>query len=150
MTSFMFSASTIKAIVYVFGGIFAGALLWWGVPAFRNRNEVPGSLAHMNREAAQLNRSLPALLDKETELTITEGAHGMLIYKYRLVNASAARFDYPRFAAEAKPKLAQASCDNPATRGEFLTKGISLRYSYFDKDRRHLATVDVTPKDCGL
>ena len=146
----MFNSSTTKAIVYVLGGIFAGALIWWGVPALRNRNEVPGSIEHMNREAAQLNRSLPALLDTETELTITEGAHGMLIYKYRLVNVSAARFNYQRFAAEAKPKLAQVSCDNPATRGDFLTKGISLRYSYFDKDKQHLATVDVTPKDCGL
>ena len=146
----MFSSATNKAIVYVFGGLFAGGLIWWGVPAFRNTNEVPGSIEHMNREAAQLNRSLPALLDKETELTIAEGAHGMLIYKYRLINATAERVDYQRFAAEAKPKLVQAACDNPATRGDFLTKGISLRYSYFDKDKRHLATIDVTPKDCGL
>jgi hypothetical protein len=72
----------------------------------------------MQREAAQLNRSLPAMLDQETELTVTEGAYRMLIYKYRLVNASAARIDYRRFAAEAKPKLVQAACSHPATRGD--------------------------------
>jgi hypothetical protein len=146
----MFSSSTTKAIIYVFGGIVAGALIWRGVPTLLNRNEIAGSVEHMNREAAQLNRSLPAVLDKETELMIAEGAHGMLIYKYRLINVSAAQLDYRRFAAEAKPKLVQAACSNPATRSDFLTKGISLRYSYFDKDKQHLATIDVAPKDCGL
>jgi hypothetical protein len=146
----MFKSSTIKALVFLLGGVIAAYLLWFGIADFLRLNEVPGSIEHMNREAANLNRSLPALLDKETELTVAEGAYRMLIYKYRLVNALAERFDYQRFAAEAKPKLVQAACGHPATRDDFLTKGISLRYSYFDKDRRHLVTIDVTPKDCGL
>ena len=145
----MFSSSTTKAIVYVLVGILAAYLIWWGVPALRNANEVPGSIEHMNREAAQLNRSLPALLDKETELTIAEGAHRMLIYKYRLINVSVGQMDYLKFATDNKPKLVQMSCTQPATRNDFLTKGISLRYSYFDKDKQHIATIDVTPKDCG-
>jgi len=27
---------------------------------------------------------------------------------------------------------------------------VTLRYSYFDKDKQHIATIDVTPKDCGF
>lgn len=146
----MFNSSTVKAIIFVFGGIIAGYLIFFGLPTFTSRNEVPGSIEHMQREAAQLNRTLPALLDKETELTITEGAHGMLIYKYRLVNVAVGRLDHQRFAVESKPKLILASCTTRGTRDDFLGKGISLRYSYFDKDKQHIATIDVTPNDCGF
>lgn len=142
--------STVKSIVFVLGGVIAGYLVWGGMPGFLGRNEIPGSIEHMNREAAQLNRSLPAQLDKETELTIAQGAYRMLIYKYRLTNVVVAQFDHQRFAAESRPKLTQTACGEPATRDEFLSKGISLRYSYFDKDSQHIATIDVTPKDCGL
>lgn len=146
----MFKSSTTKAIIWVLGGIIAGYLVFVGLPPFTTRNEIAGSIEHMNREAAQLNRSLPALLDKETELMIAEGAHGMLIYKYRLINISVGRLDHEKFAAESKPKLTLASCTTPGTRDDFLSKGVSLRYSYFDKDKQHIATIDVTPKDCGL
>jgi hypothetical protein len=74
----------------------------------------------------------------------------MLIYKYRLINVATGRLDYQKFTAAAKPKLVQAACGSPETRDDFLSKGISLRYSYFDKDKNHIATIDVTPGDCGL
>jgi hypothetical protein len=35
-------------------------------------------------------------------------------------------------------------------RDGFLKQGVTLRYSYFDKDKRHIATIDVTPADCGF
>ena len=53
-------------------------------------------------------------------------------------------------AAGAKPQLVQMSCARAETRGDFLSKGVTMRYSYFDKDKRHIATIDVTPADCGL
>ncbi|MBM4297806.1 MAG: hypothetical protein FJ143_08710, partial [Deltaproteobacteria bacterium] len=99
----MFKSSTVKAIIFVLGGIIAGYLIFFDLPTFSKRNEVTGSIEHMNREAAQLNRSLPSLLDKETELTITEGADRMLIYKYRLINVAVGRLDHERFAAESGP-----------------------------------------------
>ncbi len=97
-----------------------------------------------------MNRGLPAMLDSETELTVTEGAPGMFIYRYRLINISVERVDHKNFAAGAKPQLVQMSCARAETRGDFLSKGVTMRYSYFDKDKRHIATIDVTPADCGL
>ena len=146
----MFKSSTVKAIIFVLGGVIAAYLVFWEVPSFFRGNEIPGSVEHMRREAAQLNKSLPTMFDQETEMMSAEGAYRMLIYHYRLINVSVARVNYERFAAGAKPKLVQAACEHPATRGDFLTKGISLRYSYFDKNKQHIATIDVTPQDCGL
>jgi hypothetical protein len=50
--------------------------------------------------------------------------------------------------ADCSRRLQQSS--RPETRDDFLKKGVTLRYSYFDKDKQHIATIDVTPKDCGF
>ena len=90
------------------------------------------------------------MIDQETELMPAAGAPGMLIYNYRLVGYSVSQVDPKRFATGAKQKVTQGVCSRPETRDEFLKKGVTLRYSYFDKDKQHIATVDVTPADCGF
>ena len=139
-----------QTTLWIVVGVVVGYLAWWLVPAYFQGSEDPKSIEHLSREAAQFNRSLPAVLDKETELMITEGAHAMFIYKYRLLNVSVAKMDYRKFIAAVRSKLVQTSCNRPETRNDFLTKGVAMRFSYFDKDKQHIATIDVTPADCGL
>jgi hypothetical protein len=104
----------------------------------------------LQKESAEMNRGLPTLIDKETELMTTEAAPGLFVYKYRLVNFSLERVDPELFMERAKPQLVQMSCSRPETRGDFLSRGVTMRYSYFDAAKRHIATIDVTPADCGL
>jgi hypothetical protein len=139
-----------QAFLWVVVGVVAGLLGWWLLAGYFKRTEDPRSIERLSREAAQLNRSLPVLIDKETELTVTEVAQAMFIYKYRLVNVSADKADHAKFTAAAKPQLVQNSCNRPETRNDFLSKGITMRFSYFDKDKQHIATIDVTPADCGF
>jgi hypothetical protein len=72
-----------------------------------------------------------------------------LIYNYRLVNYSVTQIDRAKFAAGAKQRLRQNACNTAETRGDFLNRGVTLRYTYYDKDKQHIATVDVTPADCA-
>jgi hypothetical protein len=139
-----------QAFLWIVVGIVVGLLAWWLLAAYFKVSKDPRSTEHLNREAAQLNRSLPVLIDKETELTSTEAAHAMFIYKYRLVNVSLDKVDHAKFTAAAKPQLVQNSCNRPETRDDFLSKGVTMRFSYFDKDKQHIATIDVTPADCGF
>ena len=74
----------------------------------------------------------------------------MLIYNYRLVKYSVAQLDHQKFAAGAKQKVTQGACSRPETRDGFLKEGVTLRYSYFDKEKKRIATIDVTPTDCGF
>jgi hypothetical protein len=90
------------------------------------------------------------MVDAETELLPAQGAPGMLIYNYRLVKYSVSQLDHQKFAAGAKQKVTQGVCNQPDMRDDFLKKGVTLRYSYFDKDKQHIATFDVTPADCGF
>jgi hypothetical protein len=110
----------------------------------------PRSAERLGKIAAELNRSVPVMIDKETELTLVEGHEAMLIYKYRLVPYSVSQLDHQKFAAGAKQKVAQGACNQAELREDYLKKGVTLRYSYFDKDKQHIATVDVTPTDCGF
>src|SRR5918992_2991010 len=139
-----------QAILWVIAGVVAGYLVRWLAPAYFKGNDDPRSIDHLSREADQLNRSLPTMIDKETELTIAEAAHAMFIYKYRLVNVSLGKVDHAKFSVAAKTQLVQTACNRPETRNDFRTKDVTMRFSYFDKDKQHIATIDVTPADCGF
>lgn len=110
----------------------------------------PRSQEFLGKIAAEINRSGPVMIDQETELMPAVGAPAMLVYSYRLVSYSASQLDPDKFAVGAKERLKEGACNRPETRDNFLKKGVTLRYSYFDKDKQHIATVDVTPSDCGF
>jgi hypothetical protein len=141
---------TLQVILWIFAAVAAGYLAWWLIPRHFKPAAVPGSFEYLSQEAARLNQALPAQLDEKTELMATEAAQAMFIYKYRLVDIAVDRVDHRKFAATAKPQLVKATCTRPETSDEFLKKGVTLRYSYFDKDKKHIATLDVTPADCGF
>ena len=137
-------------ILWLAGGAALGLLVWWVVPAYFNKPADPRSVEYLNRIAAEINQSVPVMIDEETELLPTTVGHAMLIYNYRLVKHSATQLDHQKFADGAKQKVTQGACSRPETRDGFLKEGVTLRYSYFDKDKQHIATVDVTPADCGF
>ena len=138
-----------KVIWFVAVGVIAGYLVWWAVSELLKINEDPRSQRRLGRIAAELNRSVPVMIDQETELMPVQGIEGVLIYNYRLVNYSVGQVDRDRFAAGAKQNLRQRACNTAETRDDFLKKGVTLRYTYYDKDKQHIATVDVTPADCA-
>jgi len=139
-----------KTILWITAGIIAGYLVWWMLPKYFGEAVDPRSVEHLSKVAAELNRSVPVMVDVETELLPAQGAHGMLIYNYRLVKYSVSQLDHQKFAAGAKQKVTQGVCSQPEMRDDFLKKGVTLRYSYFDKNKQHIATFDVTPADCGF
>jgi hypothetical protein len=131
--------------------IIAGAyFVYLAAPGWFEKQSDPRSQEFLGKIAAEINRSVPVMIDQETELMPAVGAPGMLIYNYRLVSYSAAQLDPNRFAAGARQRIALSVCSRPETRDDFLKKGVTLRYSYFDKDKQHIATIDVKPADCGF
>ena len=142
----MSSKTIITAVVVA---IFTGSLIWWAV--LKNpRRENPRSEESLNRLAAEINRRVPIMIDKETELLPAVGAEGLLTYNYRLVSYSVAQFDATRFAVGAKERVTQGACNRSETRDDLLKNGVTLRYSYYDKDKQHIATIDISSADCGF
>ncbi len=145
----MKQSSITKIVAWVAAGVIAGYLVWWAFPDLLKMNEDPRSQTRLGRIAAELNRSVPVMIDQETELMPLQGTEGVLIYNYRLVNYSVAQINRDKFAAGAKQRLRHSACNTAETRDDFLKKGVTLRYTYYDKDKQHIATVDVTPADCA-
>ena len=139
-----------KAVIWVVAGALLGYLVLQVGPAYFSGQEDPRSVKHLGKIAAEINRSVPVMIDQETELLPAVGAPGMLIYNYRLVSYSVTQLNASKFAAGAKERVTQGACGRPETREDFLKKGVTLRYSYYDKDKQHIATFDVTPADCGF
>ena len=139
-----------QAILWILAGVAVGLLVWWGVPAYFDKAVDPRSTEHLNNVAAEINRSVPVMIDEETELLPSEAGEAMLVYNYRLVKYFAGQIDHQKFAAGAKQKVTQGACNQTEMRENFLKQGVTLRYSYFDKNKQHIATVEVTPADCGF
>jgi hypothetical protein len=142
------SASSVLlwGMVIVVGAYF----LYLGAAGWFEGTADPRSQEFLGKIAAEINRSVPVMIDQETELMPAVGAPGMLVYNYRLVSYSVTQVDHARFAAGAKERVKENACGRPETRDSLLKKGVTLRYSYFDKDKQHIATIDVTPSDCGF
>jgi hypothetical protein len=138
-----------KRLSFIVAALVVVWAVWWSLPRSRQKDENPRSFESLRRVAAELNRSVPVMIDKETELLTAEGAEEMLIYNYRLVGYSLSQFDPSQFATKIKPGVTRNACHRAETREEFLNRGITLRYAYFDKDKQHIATIDVLPSDCG-
>ena len=139
-----------KGLLFLGAGALVGYLILWVGPEYFKAREDPRSVEHLRKVAAEINRSVPVMIDQETELLPAVGAPGMLIYNYRLVSFSATQVNANKFAIGAKQRVTQGACGTPETRDDFLKKGVTLRYSYYDKDKQHIATFDVTPADCGF
>src|SRR4030095_5765792 len=96
---------------------------WWCLRKYSRADADPRSIEHLSKVAAELNRSVPVMVDVETELLPAQGAHGMLIYNYRLVKYSVSQLDHQKFAAGAKQRVTQGVCNQPKMRDDFITKG---------------------------
>jgi hypothetical protein len=140
--------SRTKIFTFVVAALLLSAVIWWALPK-SSEGESPRSQASLDRLAIQINRATPVMIDKETELLAAAGTEGMLTYNYRLVSYSVSQLDAGKFAAGAKERVTQGACNRPETRDDLLKQGVTLRYSYFDKDKQHIATIDVLPADCG-
>src|SRR5262245_37205250 len=103
--------------------VVAGAYFFFlRAPEWFKGETDPRSQEFLGKIAAEINRSVPVMIDQETELMPAVGAPGMLIYNYRLVSYSVAQVDHDRFAAGAQERVKQGACSRPETRDGLLKK----------------------------
>lgn len=129
------------------GRVALSFLLAFGVSYAVKTYEVK-SQTDLSKLASDLNKTLPMMVDKETEWLSAIGVQNVFIYNYRMVNHSVENIDPQKFNELIRPNIINAACTTPETKQQFLTKGVTLRYTYADKDRRHITSIDVTPTDC--
>jgi hypothetical protein len=118
-------------------GAFAVRTLW--KPANIDRALV--------QTAAEMNKRMPMMADKETRLDSTTAApNKTLIYHYTLINMRAADVQKDTFVNLLRPKI----IGNYKTSPEMKTlrdNGVTLEYQYFDKEGAEVSKFAVSPKD---
>ena len=100
--------------------------------------------------ASELNKTMPKMIDKDTELMSAFALERTIGYNYRLVNLKARDVDSDRYVSLLKPNVANTACTTPETRDGLLRMGVTMQFKYFDMDRQHIATFSVKPSDCGF
>ena len=104
--------------------------------------------AALARVADEVNKTLPRMLDQETEMSTTMALPGVFVYKYRLVNYSVEQLEPAKLVAKLRPAVINTACTSPPTRDGFLKRGVAVRYTYEDRDRKYIAKIDVSAADC--
>ncbi len=144
------STKSIGILVGIVVAMFAGTIGRDAVRSLFRHEPDPRSQAFLGKVASELNRNLPMAVDQETELVNVLGLEATIVYNYRLINISSSELDAGQLVQQLQPTATNAACTTPETRDSFLKKGITMRYTYSDMNRVHLASFDVTSRSCGF
>ena len=119
---------------------------------FRSKKLTPQyirSQEYLNKVAHKINKTLPKMLDRGTQLKRTIGQEGKLTYVYVLVNRTADEISYGYEMATQGQKIRKGVCTSPEM--EILLKnGVELNYAYYGKDSKYIGKISVAPTDCGF
>lgn len=105
---------------------------------------------YLTKLSNEINKKTPIMADQETELFSTLGLQGVFVYNYRFVNVHADQVNTDKLMYNLREPVQRAACSTPQTRDNFLKKGISLRYTYYDSKKIYIGSLDVRPADCGF
>lgn len=109
------------------------------------------TLEELTSTASRLNKMLPMMVDRNTELLTTIGMPNTFVYQYKIHNISVDDLT-PSKIAELEQfqrrQITNLACTTAETRDNLLNRGVTLRYQYADANGRAFARVDLKPSDC--
>ncbi len=119
-----------------------------GSPAPGLTAREPISPAMLQAAADKLSSFTPMMVDSVTELSRVRVEGHAIVYEYRLVGIDTLAIPPDQLRMLAHAGAAKQICANAQTRGEFIDRGVVMRYKYFGGNRQLMATFDVTAADC--
>lgn len=103
--------------------------------------------ASMERAAAELNKTLPQMVDKQTRFDATKAGPGMKFsYFYTILHVSAKQSDLAGFQQAMRAKLLAAYRDKPKMKN-FRDHNVELVYQYRDEAGAMICEIAIAPKD---
>lgn len=129
-------------------GVFAAIIAGVGAVAFSEHLGPPSTVdlsrASLAKAVARLNRTVPSMVDTDTELTNVTALDGRILYEFRLVKVDSRLVDNAALLANVKKKVSATVCDA----NEFVSSGVILEYVYSDQVANRIGTFEVTGMDC--
>ncbi len=100
------------------------------------------------KAANELNKNLPAMVDHDIRVNSVKVFNKTIIYHATFVNYNSDEIDREMVYAAFREKIKNSACSSPMTK-ELFQNGGSLECYYEGKDNRYIATITITPNDCG-
>jgi hypothetical protein len=138
-----YKAIIITALATALGGVLGT----YGYHALTGSNPDASFDRVMMKEADELNKTLPMMLDKETRLNTTMAGPGnRFTYAFTVVNYTKEQLDSARFVALVRPGIVATYKSNDKMR-LMRERGTELHYQYSDKNGVFLTDIVVSPRD---
>jgi len=97
--------------------------------------------------ANNINKNLPAIIDRETQLVTTSaGEKNSFIYTFKLTNFKKSDIDIAKLEAALKPNILN-NYKNSNEMQLFRELRINLKCDYLDMDNTFITEISVSPKD---
>ena len=141
------------AVTGIYLGVAIAALIWTQAgKATKERGTSATTLAladsALDQAATQINADLPLMVDPETRWDTATSVNGALHYSFTMVNYSAREVNATLLETHLRPILAKRFCDSEKMKPLF-EHGVNRIINYKGNDGVNVATVTVTPDDCG-
>lgn len=95
-----------------------------------------------------LNKSLPLMVDNVTQLYRVSAEKKQLTYHYQIVGTNSSEIDPSVFYKRMRPQLVTQACAATDMKAIFQN-GVAVAYSYKASNNTLIASIVVTPDDCG-
>lgn len=99
------------------------------------------------KEIENENKSLPQMLDSETEFFKMYFSNNTLGLQYRLVNRDANDIKSSTYQTYLRNQILPKACSK-ADPNPMLAKGYNLLFEYFDKNKAPVVVILIKPSDC--
>lgn len=139
----------IRTLEFVLAALVAGVFGREVARSVSDRKPDPKSVEFLTKVAGEINKTMPMMVDSDTELVNASAAPATVIYNYRLVNLAGDDVSADQIMT-LQPSVTNAACSRPETRDGFLKKGVSVSYSYSGSDGKFIAAFTVKPGDCAF
>ena len=141
--------TVLLTVLVVVGTIF---VVFQMLDGRRQSAPASASMAYLTQAASEHNKLLPMMIEAQTELVSVAVLPNTYVYNNRLVDVE--QRDIPssmlqQLVVETRPAMVSFACSTPETRRDFLDRGVTMSYRYYDKNMTYLMTIDITPPDCS-
>ncbi len=98
--------------------------------------------------SSEINKNTPMMVDKDTRLDNTIGINNKITYMYTLINVEKDELDIDALNNEFSVQLKNKVCSSKDLE-IFLKDGVTLVYSYSDKNGLSIKKFNIKPAECG-
>jgi hypothetical protein len=100
------------------------------------------------KESSELNKTLPIMIDEETQLDGTFFINNTFVYKNTLVNYNKDEITEEYLKNGMTELITNFICTTPEMKG-FTDNGVSVGYRYYGNKGSYITEIKVSPDQCG-